>query len=388
MEQTEPETQTTPRNTTWVVAIVRGYGPLLAALALVAISAVLILRLPTRALVTAPTATPTATPTLTPTPTPRPPLPTPGAALLDDLARLPVAGADGAPLARDLEPFTLPADLSKREEVLVYTVQRGDTLWSIAERFNLKMDSLFWANREALPDVHMLRVGLQLNILPEDGVYHTADGAETIQEIAERFNVTPETIIDSVYNDLAYLAPEDAPPPGTRIVVPGGADDYADWVWRPEVIYANTASGGVGVNFAPGHPGSCGPVPEGTGSGGVFANPVSGWYQVGWQFQEWHRGIDLMTTEGIPVVAAAPGTVIFAGWNTWGYGNLIVLSHGDGWTTYYAHLSYLNVGCGQYVSTGQFIGEIGTTGRSSGPHLHFEIRQNGEPLDPANFVGF
>jgi murein DD-endopeptidase MepM/ murein hydrolase activator NlpD len=146
-------------------------------------------------------------------------------------------------------------------------------------------------------------------------------------------------------------------------------------------------AGGPQINFASGHPGSCGAVPTGVGGDGTFRNPLRG-YVVGWTFQEWHRGIDLMTWEGSPVYASDPGIVIFAGWNTWGYGNLIVVSHGNGWTTYYAHLSYLNVGCGQYVKGGQLIGEVGTTGRSSGPHLHYEIRQNNEPLNPENFITF
>ncbi|MCZ7546871.1 MAG: LysM peptidoglycan-binding domain-containing M23 family metallopeptidase [Anaerolineae bacterium] len=365
----------------------RGSIALLAAVAMVVVSAILILSFPTRPLIgLLPTpAPPTETPTPTQTPTPRPPLPTPSFDTLTDLAALPVAGQGSDPLTRAMEPFTLRPD-RPRDEVLVYTVQPNDTLWTIAENFNIKMDTLFWSNREALPDVHMLRVGLNLNILPVDGVYHTANGNDTLQDIANRFSVDPYTIIDSPFNDLGDLGPDDAPSAGTRVVIPGGVDDYADWVWRPPAVEIAT-SGGPQINFAPGHPGSCGAVPTGLGGDGTFRSPLP-WYYVGWTFQEWHRGIDLMAAEGTPVYAADPGIVIFAGWNTWGYGNLIVISHGNGWMTYYAHLSYLNVGCGSFVNAGQQIGEVGTTGRSSGPHLHFEIRQNGEPLNPQNFVGF
>ena len=359
---------------------------LVTALALIVISAALIAALPTRPLIgIAPTPLPSDTPSPTPTATPRPPLPTPSLRTLEGLAEMPVFDRSGSALMRAMQPFTFSPD-RPRDEVLIYTVQPGDTLWTIAEKFNLKMDSLFWANREALPDVHMLRVGLELNILPVDGVYHTANGKETLQEIASRFSVAPEVIIDSVYNDLVSFAPEDAPPAGTRIVIPGGVDDYADWVWRPPAVEVATA-GGPQVNFAPGHPGSCGLVPSGVGGDGTFRSPLP-WYYVGWTFQDWHRGIDLMAQEGTPVYAADPGVVIFAGWNTWGYGNLLVVSHGNGWTTYYAHLSYLWVGCGSFVNAGQLIGEVGTTGRSSGPHLHFEIRQNGEPLNPQQFIAF
>ncbi len=319
------------------------------------------------------------------TSTPRPPLPTPNPDMLAGLAELPVFALSRDPLTRELEPFTLRPD-RPRDEVLVYTVQSGDTLWSIAEKFNIKMDTLFWSNREALPDVHMLRVGLELNILPVDGVYYTANGKDTLQEIANRFAVDPYVILDSPFNDLGDLTPEDPPEAGSKIVIPGGVDDYADWVWRPPAVEIASV-GGPQIDFAPGHPGSFGPVPTGVGGDGTFRSPLP-WYYVGWTFQQWHRGIDLMAQEGTPVYAADPGVVIFAGWNTWGYGNLIVLSHGNGWTTYYAHLSYLWVGCGTWVNAGQLIGEVGTTGRSSGPHLHFEIRQNGEPLDPQQFISF
>jgi murein DD-endopeptidase MepM/ murein hydrolase activator NlpD len=363
----------------------RSYGALLGALGLVAVSAALILTLPTRSPFGAAPPTPTVMPSPTTTATPRPPLPTPNVQTLESLAQMPILAQGGALLTRELEPFTVfPA--RPRHEVITYAVQSGDTLWSIAEKFNIKMDSLFWANRVALPDVHMVHVGLELNILPVDGVYHTANGEETIQEIADRFSVDPYVIIDSEFNDLGSLTPADQPEHGTRIVIAGGTDDYADWVWRPPAIQVASATG-PHINFAPDHPGSCGPVPLGQGGDGTFSKPLR-YYFVGWTFHEWHRAIDLMAWEGSPVYAADPGIVIFAGWNTWGYGNLIVLSHGNGWTTYYAHLSYLNVGCGQYVNAGQQIGEVGSTGRSTGPHLHFEIRLNGEPLDPEGFIGF
>ena len=92
-------------------------------------------------------------------------------------------------------------------------------------------------------------------------------------------------------------------------------------------------------------------------------------------------------TPGTPVRAANGGTVIFSGWNSFGYGYTIVLAHGP-FTTLYGHLSDINVGCGQYVSSGQLIGAVGSSGNSSGPHLHFEIRYNDSPQDPTYTITF
>jgi murein DD-endopeptidase MepM/ murein hydrolase activator NlpD len=110
-------------------------------------------------------------------------------------------------------------------------------------------------------------------------------------------------------------------------------------------------------------------------------------YSVSRGYASWHTGIDLAANPGTPVKAANGGVVIFAGWNNWGYGNTIVLSHGP-FTTVYGHLSSINVGCGQLVSSGQVIGGVGSSGNSSGPHLHFEIRYLDVPQNPTATIAF
>jgi murein DD-endopeptidase MepM/ murein hydrolase activator NlpD len=110
-------------------------------------------------------------------------------------------------------------------------------------------------------------------------------------------------------------------------------------------------------------------------------------YTITRPFTSWHTGIDLAAPSGTPVLAANGGVVIFAGWNSWGYGNTIVLSHGP-FTTLYGHLSSINVGCRQVVNAGQVIGGVGSSGNSSGPHLHFEIRYLDVPTNPASTIGF
>jgi murein DD-endopeptidase MepM/ murein hydrolase activator NlpD len=119
---------------------------------------------------------------------------------------------------------------------------------------------------------------------------------------------------------------------------------------------------------------------------GTFVYPVTGrnfsqyyWYG--------HRAIDIALAEGNAVYASDTGTVTYAGWNVWGYGNLIVINHGNGHETFYAHLSGINVVPGQIVYQGNVIGYTGDSGNSSGPHIHFEIRLNGNQDDPCWYLG-
>jgi murein DD-endopeptidase MepM/ murein hydrolase activator NlpD len=309
-------------------------------------------------------------------------------------APLVASGGDAAiwgmtALQREIEPYTIIPD-RPRNAVMTYFVQPGDTVFGIADRFGLSPDTIFWASEVLRDNVHMLSTGLELYILPTDGVYHRSDGLYTISWIAEHYQVSPEAIIESEYNQLEGYTPDDIPPEGMRIVVPGGVRDYRpDYTWyAPEPASSSSGStSGTGSQFAPGHPGSCAPT-TGYGGAGVWVNPVQGSYRVTTGYYGYHPGIDLAGAEGTPIAAADSGVVIFAGWNNWGYGNLVVLDHGNGWVTLYGHLSSVGVGCGQSVSRGQYIGAMGNTGNSSGPHLHFEMHWNRVPDNPLNSIGF
>lgn len=318
--------------------------------------------------------------------------PTADPALVASLLSTPIAPSEsrnGIEIVRDTyNPFTVIPD-RPRSEVIQYTVVEGDTIFTIAERFGLKPETIAWSNDRSI--IGGLRPGRSINVLPVDGAYWTVAATETIQSIADRFGVDPYVIIDSEFNDLFGTTPETVLTSGTQVVVPGGEAEQISW--NPTVQRDESTSGGGGggssggrIIFEPGDPGSCGWV-DNPGGSGNWTNPMGGGYSWSRGFTSWHTGVDLAAPEGTPVRAANGGTVIFNGWNTYGYGYAIVLAHGP-YTTLYGHLSNIYVGCGQWVDAGTIIGGVGTTGQSSGPHLHFEIRYNDVPQDPTFTMPF
>ncbi|MDT7948997.1 MAG: M23 family metallopeptidase [Thermoflexus sp.] len=260
-----------------------------------------------------------------------------------------------------------------RRGIITYTVQSGDTLFGIAEKFKLRPETILWANYDVLQDdPHMLEIGQVLNIPPVDGVLHVVKEGETLEAIAQKYNVSPEAIRNAEWNGLQDGG---EPQVGQVLIVPGGTRPFAGWT-PPRQAYVVVAGG----KRLPS--GACPSVqvpPLGTGS---FIWPVNSRWRSGYDFTAYHPGVDFAGRLGDPVYAADAGTVVYAGWSTVGYGNLIVLDHGNGYQTYYAHLSAIFVGCGQQVAKGATIGLVGSTGRSTGPHLHFEIRGPGGFVNP------
>jgi len=293
---------------------------------------------------------------------------------------------DGVAIARSDSPFTIIPERS-RAEVIAYTIQDGDTISAIAERFGLEMDTIAWSNDSQT--VFSLRPGNELDILPVNGVYHRVLVEETIQSIADKYGVDPYAIIGSEFFDLFGSTPERVLPSGTRVGGPGGTSTATDWTYNPGVERSSAASGASGADgtiaFAPGQPGSCGAQPN-PGGTGYFANPL-GTYNWVRGFSSYHTGVDLDAPVGTPVFASSAGRVIYRGWNNWGYGYMVVLAHGS-FTTIYGHLNGINVSCGQMVGAGSLIATTGNSGNSSGPHLHFELSINGAKVNPLDYIGY
>lgn len=303
-----------------------------------------------------------------------------------DIARLlstPITPVNSSSMAivRDLyDPFTFVPE-RPRDEIIQYTAVVGDTIGAIAERFGLRPETVAWSNPRSY--IQILQPGNVLNILPVDGVLHTVLTEQTIASIAEQYNVSPYTIIDSEFNDLFGTTPASQLPSGFRVMIEGGTGEQI--AWSPQVVRVTASGGGSApgssgqISFSPGDPGSCGLV-DNPGGGSAWVRPISGYT---WMrgYASWHPAADLAVPEGTTAAAANSGRVIFAGWNSFGYGYAVVLAHGP-FTTIYAHLSAVNVRCGQDVAAGQVIAASGNTGNSTGPHLHFEVRYNDIPQDP------
>jgi len=270
-----------------------------------------------------------------------------------------------------------------RLEIVKYTVLEGDTVFGIAEKFGLAPETVLWGNYYVLlDDPHGLKPGQELNILPVNGTYHEWQQGEGLNGISEYYGVKPEDIINYPSNnlDIATVGDFSNPSiaPGTWLIVPGGRREFVSWsaplgVTRENPAYARVLG-----------PGACDPISGGAVGFGTFVWPANDHYLSGFGYTPAanHWGIDLAGNEGEGVYATDAGVVVYAGWNNYGYGNMILIDHGGGFQSLYAHLSGLNVGCGQSVGQGDVIGAIGNTGNSSGSHLHFEIMTSSFKLNP------
>jgi murein DD-endopeptidase MepM/ murein hydrolase activator NlpD len=256
-----------------------------------------------------------------------------------------------------------------RTGIITYTVQPGDNVETIAQRFGVLPTTVVWSNNEVEENPDLLRVGQELLILPVDGILYTVKANDTLSGIAERFKVKAEDIIRSPLNNLAdgtNLIP------GMRLVIPGGVKPFVPKVVQPQVV-SRPAPGRRYV----------GPAPSFFASG-AFAWPTRGY--ISQYFRTYHRGLDIANAIGTPIAASDGGYVTFAGWSNIGYGYMVQIDHGNGFSTLYAHLSQWYVSPGQSVARGQIIGAMGSTGNSTGPHLHFEIRYGGVPQNPLLYL--
>lgn len=270
-----------------------------------------------------------------------------------------------------------------RQEIVKYMVLEGDTIFGIAEKFGLNPETVLWGNYYVLLDnPHSLKPGQELNILPVNGTYHEWQQGEGLNGVARYYGVTPEDIINYPANELdaATIGDYANPniPPGTWLIVPGGRREFVSWSAPLGVTRENPALARVLGE------GACGAISGGAVGYGVFIWPSNNHYLSGFDYSPSanHWGIDIAGNEGEGVYAADAGVVVYAGWNNYGYGNMLMIDHGSGFQSLYAHMSAFNVVCGQSVGQGDVIGAIGNTGRSSGSHLHFEIRAISSFVNP------
>ncbi len=252
-----------------------------------------------------------------------------------------------------------------------YTVVRGDSVFGIAKKFNLKPDTILWANYDVLKDdPHSLKPGQVLTIPPTDGIYYQWQENDTLQSVAKKFKATVDDILNWPGNQIDLANPTIKA--GTWVMIPGGEREYIQWL-IPTIARGSSGTANVGGAKCPG----------GAVGSGSFVWPADNHYLSGNDYWSGHLGIDIAAGEGAPVYAADSGVVTMAqgGWN-YGYGNVIQIDHGNGYSTLYAHLSVIGVRVCQSVSAGQWIGNAGNTGNAFGPHLHFEVRLNGGFVNP------
>lgn len=296
------------------------------------------------------------------------PTPVGATAPLFDLASLPVLSDNG--LSPDLMPITYKPILPEHE-FITYTVEAGDTAFRIAQKFDINEETILGGNPFLSNDAGILQVGAVLNILPVNGVLHEVQEGETLESLSLKYGIPVEDIIAYAPNKLQFpyrLYPD------TQIVVPGAVVEV--FFWEPPSLTTFSSGGSAEA---------LGGIYLGLVGTGRFIWPI-GSRSITQYYWYGHPGLDIGSPEGSGVYASDQGTVTYAAWSPYCYGNLVVINHANGYETFYAHLSSINVSVGQQVYQGTVIAASGNTGCSSGPHLHFEIRFNRGRYDPLSYL--
>lgn len=242
----------------------------------------------------------------------------------------------------------------KTDRISLYTVREGDNISVVARMFGVSVNTIIWANDIKRGDV--IQSGDVLIILPVSGIQHEVQKGDTLASIAKKYKADLGEIL--AFNNLTL---NDALTAGQEVIIPDGELATTPPVSSQKSTRAIVRAGGPDVS-------------------GYFARPIMGGKKT--QGIHGYNGVDLAGSCGAPIYASAAGTVIVArsyGWNG-GYGNYVVISHANGTQTLYAHNTSVQVASGQYVAQGQVIGTIGSTGRSTGCHVHFEVRGAKNPM--------
>ena len=274
---------------------------------------------------------------------------------LDAMAFLSSVGG-GVEDERPVEPtpsatvVLTPTSTPPPRRIITYTVQAGDSVWSVASRFDLDIETLRWSNPALVRNPDVIWPDQVLTILPVRGAYHTVKAGETLEKIASAYGVDPAVIVAEPLNELEASGMLRA---GQELVIPGGRKDIS--LPKPP----------LSPNY-------------------TFAWPL--WGVISQGYHTGHHAIDIAGPYDTPVYAAASGRVLFSAFSTVGYGYMVKIDHGGGLVAIYGHLKGDYVAVGDWVQRGQMIGRLGSTGNSTGPHLHFEVRRNGVWVTPLSFL--
>lgn len=257
------------------------------------------------------------------------------------------------------------SSVAQRHQIETYRVQPGDTLALIAQRFGLNLNTLLWENK--LRPGSLLKVGQSLTILPVDGITYRVQRGDTLASIARRYHVPVDALTAANAGENLSI--------GQTILIPGGVPPTPT---TPVATRPRYTPPPIPTDIQP------------TGTTAVPSNSRLQWPTVHrriTQYFSWrHTGVDIADRVGTPLYAAEDGLVITAGWNNGGYGNYIIIDHGGNLHTLYGHASRLFVKAGDRVTRGQEIAAMGSTGRSTGPHIHFEVRINNRVVNPLLYI--
>ncbi len=240
-----------------------------------------------------------------------------------------------------------------RPAVITYTIQPGDNDYSIARRFDLDIDTLRFSNDWMRHNPDLIHPGKELVILPLPGAYHTVKAGDTLQTIAQRYGVPAADVMQFPLNGVNAAG---LLSPGQKLVIPYGRLDYADRILSPAAA-----------------------------SGYALAWPMRGTLTQG--YRAGHLAIDVASYYGAKVYASRGGSVTYARFSPDGWlGFRVIIAHGSGLQTSYSHLSGIFVEEGEMVARGQVIGQLGSTGNSTGPHVHFEVWQGASKVNPLSLM--
>jgi murein DD-endopeptidase MepM/ murein hydrolase activator NlpD len=253
---------------------------------------------------------------------------------------------------------------AKAVKITNYVVKDGDTLWSIANAFDLDINSLFGCNK--LSDSNILKVGTTIRVPNQDGIMLVVKSGQTLDGLAKEYGVFMEAILSA--NEMS---PGDVLVAGREIFLPGAkVSAFVESNGARVAVARSSVSASQGFGWPV--------VGKISSSFGWRKDPVRGG-------RDFHTGLDIRAPRGRQIVASQGGKVVHSGWMG-GYGKTIVISHSGGVTTLYAHCSSLLVKAGANVKRGQKIALIGSTGRSTGNHVHFEVRKSGTPMNPLKYI--